>query len=154
MGVMTSPSRYPAPAVPDVLSAASSTQVSPAPIREEYSPGTLDVFPTCVASPDMSLYVPATSPVTPVQPLDTEFISPGASMDNLLVGDSSLIDRNQDLPLLPLPLLLQYTAIYGPGAEFCLSCQAVTAGYWYTCCTYAGGVLMYTVLHQTQGTSR
>ena len=80
-------------------------QVSPAPIREEYSPGTLDVFPTCVPSPDISLYVPATSPVTPVQPLDTAFISPGASMDNLLVGDSSLIDRNQDLPLLPLPLL-------------------------------------------------
>ena len=66
--VMTSPSRYPAPAVPVVPSAASSMRVSPAPIREEYSPGTLDVFPTYFPSTDISLYVPATSLVTPVQP--------------------------------------------------------------------------------------
>ena len=77
MGVMTSPSSYPAPAVPIVPSAVSSARVSPEPIREEYSPATLDVFPTYVPSPDTSLYVPATSPVTPVQPLDTEFLSPG-----------------------------------------------------------------------------
>ena len=64
MGLM--PSSYLAPAVPVVPSAASSTQVSPAPIREEYSPGTLDVS-----------------------------LMPGGlvSMDNLLTGDSSLMDR-------------------------------------------------------------
>ena len=54
VGVMTSPSQYPAPAVPVVPSAVSSTQVSPAPIREAYSPGTLDVFPTYVPSPNVS----------------------------------------------------------------------------------------------------
>ena len=39
--------------------------------------------------------------------LDTEFLSPGdpESMDNLLAGDSSMMDRDQGLPLLPLPLL-------------------------------------------------
>ena len=65
------------------------------------------MFPTYVPSPDISLYVPVTSPVTPVQPLDIEFLSPGgpASMDNLLTGDSSLMDMDLDLPLLPLPLL-------------------------------------------------
>ena len=65
---MTSPSRYLAPTVPVVPSAVSSAR--------GYSPGTLDVFPTYVPPPDMSLHVPATSPVTPVQPLDTEFLSP------------------------------------------------------------------------------
>ena len=35
------------------------------------------VLPTYVSSPDMSLYISATSPVTPVQPLDSEFLSPG-----------------------------------------------------------------------------
>ena len=100
-------SQYPAPAVPVLPLAASSTRVSPAPIREAYSPGTLDVFPTYVPSPDVSFYVPTTSPVTPAQTLDIELLSPGgpASMDNLLAGDSSLMDRDQDLALFPLPLL-------------------------------------------------
>ena len=55
MGVMTSPSRYLAPAVPVVPSAVSSARVSPEPIREEYFPGTLCVFPTYVSFPDTSL---------------------------------------------------------------------------------------------------
>ena len=65
MGVITSPSQYLAPAVPVVPSAISSARVSLEPVREVYSPGTLDVFPTYEPSPDTSLYVPATSPVTP-----------------------------------------------------------------------------------------
>ena len=75
MGMMTSPSHYPAPAVPDVPSAVSSARVSPELIREAYSP--------CEPSPDISLYVPATWPVAPalpedpVQLLDTESLSPG-----------------------------------------------------------------------------
>ena len=90
-----------------VPSAATSTRVSPAQIREAYSPETLDVFPTYVLSPDVSFYVPTTSVVSPALTVDTEFLSPGspASMANLLAGDSSLMDRDQDLPLLPLPLL-------------------------------------------------
>ena len=106
VGVGILPSQYPAPAVPVVPLAASSTRVSPAPIREEYSPGKLDVhvFPTYVPSPDVSFYVPATSPVTPAQTLDTEFLSP----DNLLAGDSFLMDRDQDLPLLPLILIAAF----------------------------------------------
>ena len=45
--------------------------------------------------------------MTPAQTLDTEFLSlwGPASMDNLLAGDSSLMDRDQDIPLLPLPFL-------------------------------------------------
>ena len=65
MGVMTSPSHCPAPAVPVVPSAVSSVQVSPELVREVYSPGTPDVIPTYEPSPDASLYVPATSLVTP-----------------------------------------------------------------------------------------
>ena len=54
-----------------------------------------------------SLYVPATSPVIPAQPLETGSLTLGgpASMDNLLAGNSSLMDRDQNLPMLPLPLL-------------------------------------------------
>ena len=39
--------------------------------------------------------------------MDTEFLSPWgpASMANLLAGDSSLMDRDHGLSLLPLPLL-------------------------------------------------
>ena len=55
MGVMTSPSHYPAPAVPVVPSAVSSVWVSPAPVREVSSTRTLDVFPTYEPSPDTSL---------------------------------------------------------------------------------------------------
>ena len=113
MVMLTSSSHYPAPAVTVVLSAVSSARVSPDPIREVYSLGTLDVFPTYEQSPDTSLYVLATSPVTPalsegpVQLLGTESLSPGgpASMDSLLAGDISLMDRNKDLSLLPVPLL-------------------------------------------------
>ena len=74
VGVKTSPSQYPAPAVSVVPSAASYMRAL---IREAYSPGTLDVFPTYVPSPDVSFCVPTTSPVTPAQTLDTEFLSPG-----------------------------------------------------------------------------
>ena len=113
---MTSPSHYPVPALPVVPSAVSSAWVSPEPIREVYSSGTLDVFSTYEPSPDTSLYVPATSPVTPalsggggggpVQLLGTESLSLGSpsSMDSLLAGDITLMDRDQDL-LLPVPLL-------------------------------------------------
>ena len=148
MGVMTSPSRYPAPVVPPCPPQLPLR----GPIREEYSPGTLDVFPTYVPSPDISLYVLVTSPVTPVQPLDIEFLSPGgpASIDNLLAGDSSLMDRDQNLPLLPLPLLplpnhfglLQDTASV-------VGLSQLDTG---TC--PGRGLLMYTAPHQTQGTSR
>ena len=41
MGMMTSPSHYPAPAVPVVPSAVSYARVSPELSREAYSPGTL-----------------------------------------------------------------------------------------------------------------
>ena len=56
---------------------------------------------------DVSYYKPTTSPVTPALPLDSDYVSPGgpASMDNLLAGDSSLMDGDSDLPLLLLPLL-------------------------------------------------
>ena len=67
VGVRTSPSQYPAAAVPVV----PSTRVSPATIREACSPGTLDVFLTYVPSPDVSFYIRTTSPVTPAQTLDT-----------------------------------------------------------------------------------
>ena len=83
MEVIASPSHYPAPAVPVVPSAVSSAQVSPEPVREVYSHGTPDIFLTYEPSPDTSLYVPATSPVTPalseghVQFLGTESLSPG-----------------------------------------------------------------------------
>ena len=164
--VMTSPSRYPAPAVPVVPSAASSTRVSPASMREEYSPGTLDVFPTHIPSPDISLYVPAMSPVTPVQPLDTEFLLPGgpASKDDLLTGDSSLMDRDQDLPLLPLPFL-PLPDHFGFLQDMALGLSSVSvvglshldtgAPVVPTSETCPGrGLLMYTALHQTRGTSR
>ena len=101
---------------------------------EAYSPGTLNVFPTYVPSPDVSLYVPTTSPVTPAQILDTEFLSLDgpASMDSLIAGDSYLMDRDQDLLLLPFPLLPlpDHFAGYGPGAEFYIRCWTVTARYW------------------------
>ena len=62
MGVMESPSRYPALAVPVMT---VSAQVSPGRDREVSSSGTLDVFPVYENSPDTSYYVPATSPITP-----------------------------------------------------------------------------------------
>ena len=55
MGVMESPSRYPAPAVPVVLSAVSSEQVSPGRDREVSSSVTLDVFPVYENSLDTSI---------------------------------------------------------------------------------------------------
>ena len=64
---MESPSRYLEPAVPDMLSAVSSSeQVSSDQDREVGSDATLDVFPVHEQSPDTSYYVPMTSPVTPL----------------------------------------------------------------------------------------
>ena len=77
------------------------------------SSGTLDVFPVYEPSPNSSLYVPATSPVTPaftegsLHLLGMEFLPPGgrAPLDSLLAYDITLLDRDQDLSLLPVPLL-------------------------------------------------
>ena len=111
VGVMASLSHY--PVVHVVPSAVSSAWVSPEPVRELYSSGTLDVLPVYEPSPNLLLYVPATSPVTtalpegPLQLLGTESLSPGgpASMDSLLAYDITLLDRDQDLSLLPVLLL-------------------------------------------------
>ena len=100
-------SRYLAPAVPEMSSPASATQVSPAPLRVVNSLPTIDAFPTYTISPAVSYYEPSTSPVTPALPETSDYVSPGSptSMDNFLAGDSSLMDGTSDLPLLPLPLL-------------------------------------------------
>ena len=104
-----SPSRYLAPAVPDVASAASATRVSPSPVWavHSHSPRTIDVFPTYEMCPEISCYEPTTSPVTSALPVNSDYVSPvgPASMDNFLAGDRSLMDGDSDLPLLPLPLL-------------------------------------------------
>ena len=92
MGVMTSLSSYPASAVPVVPSAVSSARVSLEPIREVYSPGIIDVFPTYKPSPDTSMYGDSCTPGGSCAALDTGFLSPGGgggpvSMDGLFVGD-------------------------------------------------------------------
>ena len=74
-----SPSRYPVLAVPEVACADSATRVSPTPIREVHSLRTMDVFPMYEMSPDVSYYEPATSPVTPALPVDSDYVSPGGS---------------------------------------------------------------------------
>ena len=71
------------PAVPVVPSAVSSAWVSPEPVREVSFSGMLDVFPVYEPSPNTSLYLPATSPVTHallgghLQLLGTESVPPG-----------------------------------------------------------------------------
>ena len=103
VGVMASPSCYPAPTISVGPAAVSSTRVLHELVREVYSSGALDVFPVYEPSPDTSLYVPVTSPVTPalsegpVQLLGTESLPPGgpASMDSLLAYDITLLDRDQ-----------------------------------------------------------
>ena len=93
-----SPSRYPAPAVPEVASADSATQVSPTPVWMVHSLQTMDVFPTYEMSPDVSYYKPATSPVTPALPVDSDYVRRQWITSSLMDGDSDL-----PLPLLPLP---------------------------------------------------
>ena len=70
-----SPSRYPAPTVPDVCSLAPATQMSPAPLRVVNSLPTIDVFPTYTMSPAVSYYEPSTSPVTPELPETSDSVS-------------------------------------------------------------------------------
>ena len=72
-----SPSCNPAPAVPEVASANSETRVSPTPVCMVPSRRTMDVFPTYELSPDVSYHEPATSPVTPAMPMDSDYVSPG-----------------------------------------------------------------------------
>ena len=72
-----SPSRYPAPAVPEVSSADSVTQVSPTLVRRVHSLRTMDVFPTYEMSPDVLFYEPATLPVTPALPVYSDYVWPG-----------------------------------------------------------------------------
>ena len=100
IGAVESPSHYPATAEPVVLSAVSSTQVSPSQVWEERSSVTLDVFPVYEESPDSSYYVPATSPVIPpfsegsLPLLGPESLPRGvpASLDSLLAYDITLLD--------------------------------------------------------------
>ena len=82
MSVVESPSHYPVPTEPVVLSAVSSTPVSLSRVREERSSGTLDMFPVYEASPDTSCYVKATSPVTP---LFSEVSLPLSGPESLIV---------------------------------------------------------------------
>ena len=65
---MELPSRFPEAAVPDVLSAVSSAQVSSNQDREVGSAATLDVFPVYEQFLGKSYYVPVTSPVTTLFP--------------------------------------------------------------------------------------
>ena len=62
--------------------------------------------------------MPATSPVTPALPVDSDYVSPGspASTDRFLIGDSLLMDGPSHLPLLQLPLLpLPDAGVLPPG---------------------------------------
>ena len=56
--------------------AASAMRMTPTPIREVSSHGTMDVFPSYDMSPDVSFYDPATSPVTPTLIANSDFLSP------------------------------------------------------------------------------
>ena len=112
VGVMESPSRYLDPAVPSVHSAVSSyVRVSSGQDREVSFAATLDVFPVYEQSPDMSYYVSATSPVTPLSSelplLDPESLPlrAPASLDRLVTNDITLLDHDADLSLLAVPLL-------------------------------------------------
>ena len=100
------------------VSGLSSIQLSPNRVCEHFSCVTVDVFPVYQVSPDITGYLPATSPVTPPVPeslptspvhLGSDSLSPGTtgSFDSL-VGCRSLIEQEPDLsclsPLLvPLP---------------------------------------------------
>ena len=66
----------------DTLSPSQSRMVNTFP--------TIDVFLTYTMSPGVSSYAPATSPVTPALPVDSDYVSPGSptSMDRFLAGDS------------------------------------------------------------------
>ena len=55
VGVMASPARYLAPALPVVPSPVSFARVPHGPVWEVYSSGELDMFPVCEASPDAAL---------------------------------------------------------------------------------------------------
>ena len=120
----------------------------------------------CYQHPDVSFYVPTTSPVTPAQTLDTEFLSTGgpASMDSLIVGGSSLMDRDNDLPLLPLPLL-PLPDSFGLLQDTALKLSSISVAGLSTPDTGASvvplsgdlsrrGPLIYTAVHLTWGTSR
>ena len=51
-------------------------------VRMVNSLRTMDVFPTCEMSPDVSYYEPATSPVIPALPVDSNYVLPGGSVVN------------------------------------------------------------------------
>ena len=92
MRVMTSPSSYPASAVPVVPSAVSSARVSPEPIGEVYSPGIIDVFLTYKPSPDTSMYGDSCTPGGSCAALGHWVSLAGGgggpvSMDGLFAGD-------------------------------------------------------------------
>ena len=123
--VVESPSHYEAPAVPvnisaliesvvqlSPISALSSVQLSPNRVCEDYTYNTVDVFPVFQVSPDNAEYLPATSPVMPLDSgslptsLDLESLPPGAtgSFDSLL-GCQALIEQATDLSRLSPPLI-------------------------------------------------
>ena len=77
--VPMSPSRYPAPSVPTMDIYVSDTQVSPSQSRLMNTLSMIDVFPTYTMLPAVLLYTPATSPVTPSLPVDSDYVSPGES---------------------------------------------------------------------------
>ena len=118
--VVEFPSHYEAPAVPVTISALmesvvqlshisalSSVQLSPNRVREDYIYETVDVSPMFQVSRDTAEYLPATSPVTPLDsgslptspiPPDPDPLPPGAtgSFDSLL-GCQGLIEQAPDL---------------------------------------------------------
>ena len=63
--VVESPSHYPSPTDPVVLSAVSSMLISPNRVWEDCSSVTLDVYPVYEVSPDTMCWVPANAPVMP-----------------------------------------------------------------------------------------
>ena len=74
------------------------------------------VLPTYTMSPGVSSHAPATSPVTPALPVDSDYVllECPASMDRFLAGDSLLMDGSSDLPLLQL-LPLPDASVLPPG---------------------------------------
>ena len=99
-----SPSRYPAPALPDP---APTSQLSPVPLLVVIALPSIDSLPSYTMSPAHSYYAPATSPITMDVPDTSEYISSGSptGMNRFLAGDGDwLLDCSSDLPMLPLPL--------------------------------------------------